>query len=127
MRIEKFSSFICDDLRHLRIDPPSTCMPHTVRFEQAVYGSFPFWDKGYAVLAQSPGCRPEWLAGLRAAGQRDGEGAAGGGGEGGGPAVRRAAVGGGRAGGPVRLAAGGRAVDGRRGRRPGGRRPGTAG
>ena len=33
-----------------------------VRFEQAVYGSFPFWDRGYALLAHSPGCRPEWLA-----------------------------------------------------------------
>ena len=41
--------------------------------EQAVYGSFPFWDRGYAVLAQSPGCRPEWLAELRAACQRFGE------------------------------------------------------
>jgi len=45
----------------------------TVRYEQAVYGSFPFWDRGYAVLAQSPGCRPEWLAALRAACQRFGE------------------------------------------------------
>src|SRR5439155_20432547 len=44
-----------------------------VRYEQAVYGSFPFWDRGYAVLAHSPGCRPEWLAGLRAACQRFGE------------------------------------------------------
>src|SRR5215831_18160716 len=35
-----------------------------VRYEQAVYGSFPFWDRGYAVLAQSPGCRPEWLGEL---------------------------------------------------------------
>src|SRR4051794_29680325 len=38
-----------------------------VRYEQAVYGSFPFWDRGYAVLAHSPGCRPEWLAGPRTA------------------------------------------------------------
>ena len=30
-----------------------------VRFEQAVYGSFAFWDRGYALLAHSPGCRPE--------------------------------------------------------------------
>ena len=45
----------------------------TIRYEQAVYGSFPFWDKGYAVLAQSPGCRPEWLAELREACQRFGE------------------------------------------------------
>jgi hypothetical protein len=33
----------------------------TIRYEQAVYGSFPFWDRGYALLAASPGCRPEWL------------------------------------------------------------------
>lgn len=32
--------------------------------EQAVYGSFPFWDKGYAILAQSGGCRSEWLSDL---------------------------------------------------------------
>ncbi len=32
-----------------------------VRFEQAVYGSFPFWDRGYAMLAASPGCDPRWL------------------------------------------------------------------
>src|SRR5690349_4968389 len=44
-----------------------------VRFEQAVYGSFPFWDRGYALLAQSPGCRPEWLDEFRAACQRFGE------------------------------------------------------
>ena len=44
-----------------------------IRFEQAVYGSFPFWDKGYAVLARSPGCRPEWVAELCAACQRFGE------------------------------------------------------
>lgn len=33
-----------------------------IAFEQAVYGSFPFWDKGYATLARSAGCRDEWLA-----------------------------------------------------------------
>ena len=48
-----------------------------VRYEQAVYGSFPFWDRGYALLAQSPGCRPRWLAELRAACQRHGERPAG--------------------------------------------------
>ena len=32
-----------------------------LRFEQAVYGSFAFRDTGYAPLASSPGCRPEWL------------------------------------------------------------------
>lgn len=47
--------------------------PPAVPFEQAVYGSFPFWDRGYAILAQSPGCRPEWLGELRAACQRYGE------------------------------------------------------
>ena len=47
--------------------------PHTVRFEQAVYGSFPFRDRGYAMLATSPGCRPQWLAEFRAACQRIGE------------------------------------------------------
>ena len=45
----------------------------TIHYEQAVYGSFPFWDKGYAVLAQSPGCLPEWLTELRDACQRFGE------------------------------------------------------
>jgi hypothetical protein len=50
---------------------------NTVFYEQAVYGSFPFWDKGYAILAHSPGCRPEWLAGLRGACQRFGERPAG--------------------------------------------------
>jgi hypothetical protein len=44
-----------------------------IRYEQAVYGSFPFWDKGYAVLAQSEGCRPEWISALRTACQRFGE------------------------------------------------------
>lgn len=48
-------------------------MPVVIRFEQAVYGSFPFWDKGYAILARSPGCRDEWLADLKAACQRYGE------------------------------------------------------
>ena len=32
-----------------------------IAYEQAVYGSFPFWDKGYAVLARSENCRDEWL------------------------------------------------------------------
>lgn len=52
-------------------------LPVTVRVEQAVYGSFPFWHRGYAVLAHSAGCRPEWLAGLRSACQRCGEPPAG--------------------------------------------------
>ncbi len=49
----------------------------SVRFEQAVYGSFPFWNRGYGVLAHSPGCRPEWLAELRGVCQRFGEPPAG--------------------------------------------------
>src|SRR5512135_1865404 len=44
-----------------------------IRYEQAVYGSFPFWDRGYALLEQSPGCRPEWLAEFQRACQRFGE------------------------------------------------------
>jgi hypothetical protein len=47
------------------------------RFEQAVYGSFPFWSRGYGVLARSAGCRPEWLAALKGACQRYGERPAG--------------------------------------------------
>jgi hypothetical protein len=45
----------------------------SVRYEQAVYGSFPFWNRGYAVLARSAGCRPEWVDALRPAAQRFGE------------------------------------------------------
>jgi hypothetical protein len=48
-----------------------------VRYEQAVYGSFPFWRRGYGVLARSSACHPEWLAALRAASQRYGEPPAG--------------------------------------------------
>ena len=48
-------------------------LPVKVRFEQAVYGSFPFWDRGYGLLSQSPGCRPEWLAELKTVCQRFGE------------------------------------------------------
>lgn len=54
-----------------------------VRVEQAVFGSFPFWDRGYAILAQSPGCRAAWIEDFRRACERFGErprdvGAAGG-------------------------------------------------
>src|SRR5262249_27747939 len=38
-----------------------------VHFEQAVYGSFPFWNRGYGLLARSAGCRPEWLEVLKQA------------------------------------------------------------
>ena len=44
-----------------------------IHCEQVVYGSFPFWDRGYALLARSPGCRPEWLSEFQAACQRYGE------------------------------------------------------
>jgi hypothetical protein len=44
-----------------------------VHFEQAVYGSFPFWDKGYATLAASAGCRASWLAEFEEVCQRYGE------------------------------------------------------
>ena len=47
--------------------------PAKIRYEQAVYGSFPFWHRGYAVLARSAGCRAEWLEALQRAGQRFGE------------------------------------------------------
>jgi hypothetical protein len=45
--------------------------------EQAVYGSFPFWRRGYGILAHSAGCRLEWLADLRNTCQRFGEPPAG--------------------------------------------------
>ena len=48
-------------------------MSFTVRFEQAVYGSFPFRDGGYAPLASSPGCRSEWLDPFHAACRSIGE------------------------------------------------------
>ena len=48
-----------------------------VRLEQAVYGTFPFWQRGYGVLARSSGCRPEWLVALKSACQRYGERPAG--------------------------------------------------
>ncbi len=48
-------------------------MNRQIAYEQAVYGTFPFWDRGYAVLARSAGCRAEWLDALRMACQRFGE------------------------------------------------------
>jgi hypothetical protein len=48
-----------------------------IPFEQAVYGSFPFWHRGYAVLAHSKDSRPDWLAELKAVCQRFGEPPAG--------------------------------------------------
>ncbi len=44
-----------------------------MRYEQLVYGSFPFWDRGYAVLAHSPGCLPGWIQAFQAACQKFGE------------------------------------------------------
>jgi hypothetical protein len=52
-------------------------MSINLRYEQAVYGSFPFWNRGYAILARSAGCQPEWLAVLKSACQRYGEKPAG--------------------------------------------------
>jgi hypothetical protein len=49
----------------------------SITYEQAVYGSFPFWDRGYAVLGRSPGCREEWLADFRAICSSSGERPAG--------------------------------------------------
>ncbi len=48
-----------------------------IPLEQLVYGSFPFWDRGYDVLAQSPGCRPEWISDVLGACRRFGEAPAG--------------------------------------------------
>jgi hypothetical protein len=44
-----------------------------ITFEQAVYGSFAFWNRGYGVLTHSAGCRAEWLGELRSVCQRFGE------------------------------------------------------
>jgi hypothetical protein len=44
-----------------------------LHFEQAVYGSFSFWNRGYGVLARSERCRNEWLVELRSICQRYGE------------------------------------------------------
>jgi hypothetical protein len=44
-----------------------------ILLEQLVYGSFPFWDRGYDVLARSPGCRPEWVSDVLAACRQFGE------------------------------------------------------
>ena len=44
-----------------------------ILIEQLVYGSFPFWDRGYDILARSSGCRAEWVAEVLAACRRFGE------------------------------------------------------
>lgn len=45
----------------------------TIAFEQAVYGSFPFWHRGYDVLGFSPGCQTQWLSAMKDTCQRLGE------------------------------------------------------
>ena len=45
----------------------------SIRYEQAVYGNFPFWKRGYAVLGRSEGCLPEWLEAMRRTCQGFGE------------------------------------------------------
>jgi hypothetical protein len=62
-----------DLTRAIRAWIRSTTGHGLVHFEQAVYGSFPFGNNGYSMLAHSPGCRPEWLADFRLACQRIGE------------------------------------------------------
>ncbi len=47
--------------------------PIQIHLEQAVYGSFSFWNRGYSLLTRSGACRPEWLTELRRACQRFGE------------------------------------------------------
>ena len=44
-----------------------------IGYEQAVYGSFPFWSRGYAMLAASPGCLPAWRDAMKRACERFGE------------------------------------------------------
>lgn len=48
-----------------------------IEYEQAVYGSFPFWSRGYAVLAASRGCLPAWRDAMKRACTRFGERPAG--------------------------------------------------
>ena len=33
----------------------------SLAYEQAIYGSFPFWNRGYDVLGRSPLCQTKWL------------------------------------------------------------------
>jgi hypothetical protein len=49
------------------------CEIMEILLEQLVYGSFPFWGRGYDVLARSPGCRAEWVADVLAACRKLGE------------------------------------------------------
>lgn len=45
----------------------------TVTAERAVYGSFPFSSRGYALIASSPGCADHWLRAFEQACTRIGE------------------------------------------------------
>lgn len=45
----------------------------TIECEQAVYGSFPGWSRGYDLLGSSPGCLPGWLTYFRQVCQGYGE------------------------------------------------------
>jgi len=54
----------------------------TIHAEQAVYGSFPFWSKGYGLLASSPECRAEWVREFETICQEFGEPTSGASGEG---------------------------------------------
>jgi hypothetical protein len=53
-----------------------------IHAEQAVYGSFPFWSKGYGLLSNSPGCRHEWVREFETVCQLFGEPASGASGDG---------------------------------------------
>lgn len=44
-----------------------------IGYEQAVYGSFPFWSRGYAMLTASEGCTPAWHDAMKRACGRFGE------------------------------------------------------
>lgn len=48
-----------------------------IPYEQAVYGSFPFWSRGYAMLAASEACPPGWRDAMKRACTRFGERPAG--------------------------------------------------
>lgn len=45
----------------------------SIGYEQAVYGSFPFWSRGYAVLTASEGCPASWRDAMKRACGRFGE------------------------------------------------------
>ena len=49
----------------------------SIGYEQAVYGSFPFWARGYAMLSASEGCPPAWRDAMKRACARFGDRPAG--------------------------------------------------